>query len=307
MTKLDALNQIIKIILEGEKEGKTILSAINEAVKHFGGKGDAITNGQAINQLYEVFTGEKENLVPENIRKGVNILGVEGEDWQLEIAPITGSNYPKPLSYFVKKVNTDLLASVPQKYLHEMFYKMKGMEIVDMAPFANIQEDNLAGLFYSCEGLKKIDNLNLLDTSKVTLMNHMFSGCSSLTSLDLSNFDTSQVTNMSYMFSACSSLTSLDLSNFDTSQVTNMSYMFRACSRLTSLTLGPNWASNNSITSFDLSYCPLTKESVLDVLNKLADRTATTSKPTLKLKSTVKALLSDEEIKIATDKGWTVA
>lgn len=83
--------------------------------------------------------------------------------------------------------------------------------------------------------------------------------------------------------------------------------MFNSCSRLTSLTLGPNWASNNSITSFDLSSCPLTKESALDVLNKLADRTATTNKPTLKLKSTVKALLSEDEIKIATDKGWTVA
>ena len=232
MTKLDALNQIIKIILEGEKEGKTILSAINEAVKRFGGKGDAITNGQAINQLYEVFTGEKENLIPENIRKGVNILGVEGEDY-----------------------------------------------IVTFVENPSLQDGKLS-------------------------MRSVASNIASINTKLLSSF---KHTSMYYMFHNCSSLTSLDLSSFDTSQVTDMGYMFHNCPSHTSLTLGANWASNNSITRFDLSSCPLTKESALDVLNKLADRTATTNKPTLRLKSTVKALLSDDEIKIATDKGWTVA
>ena len=277
MTKLDALNQIIKIILEGEKEGKTILSAINEAVKHFGGKGDAITNGQAINQLYEVFTGEKENLIPENIRKGVNILGVEGEDWDIEFG----------------RLKVSLLS-----YDNDANFAITALTLNNKLAGANS--------FQKLPALQSLDVRNL-DTSKMTSMGDMFSSCSSLTSLDLSNFDTSKVWNMYGMFYNCARLTSLDLSSFDTSQVTNMGWMFQNCSRLTSLTLDPNWASNNSITSFDLSSCPLTKESALDVLNKLADRTATTNKPTLRLKSTVKALLSDEEIKIATDKGWTVA
>ena len=275
MTKLDALNQIIKIILEGEKEGKTILSAINEAVKHFGGKGDAITNGQAINQLYEVFTGEKENLIPENIRKGVNILGVEGEDWDIEVSNDRTSVLSK-----ITKINPQLYNKLKLTSTEAFFNGLSALASLDLSNF---------------------------DTSQVTNMSLMFFNCSSLTNLDLSNFGTSQVTNMSFMFFNCSSLTNLDLSSFDTSQVTGMYEMFDGCSSLTSLTLGVNWASNNSIYSFDLSSCPLTKESVLDVLNKLADRTATTNKPILKLKSTVKALLSEDEIKIATDKGWTVA
>lgn len=125
-----------------------------------------------------------------------------------------------------------------------------------------------------------------------------------LRSLDLSNVNTSSCTSMMYMFRNCYLLTSLDLSNWDTSSVTSMYYMFYLCYSLTSLTLGENWASNDFITSFDLSYCPLTHDSCLDVFNKLATKT---SSATLKLSSTTKALMSEDEIKIATDKGWTVS
>ena len=224
MTKLEALNQILNIIVESEKEGRTILEAINLTAKAYGGKGDSTNNAVAIKELYDIFTETKTQLTPANIKKGKTVLGVKGDYWEIEV-----------------NSNTSVLSKIT-KINPQMF-----------------------------------NNLQLIDK-------------------DTERF-----------FCGLSALTSLDLSNFDTSKVTSMYSMFDYCYRLTSLTLGPNWASNNRITSFDLSSCPLTKESVLDVLNKLADRTATTDKPTLKLKSTVKALLSDDEIKIATDKGWTVA
>ena len=255
MTKLEALNQILNIIVESEKEGRTILEAINLTAQAYGGKGDSTNNAVAIKELYDIFTETKTQLTPANIKKGKTVLGVEGD-------------------YYVADIS---------KY--------------DTTP--------------SVSRLPWIVNLNLKHTKLAPQgtrdsMNYAFYGMQ-LRSLEFGDVDTSRETSMWSMFNYCSSLTSLDLSNFDTSKVINMGSMFNSCSSLTSLTLGANWASNNSITSFDLSYCPLTKESVLDVLNKLADRTATTNKPTLKLKSTVKALLSDEEIKIATDKGWTVA
>ena len=269
MTKLEALNQILNIIIESEKEGRTILEAINLTAQAYGGKGDSTNNAVAIKELYDIFTETKTQLTPANIKKGKTVLGVEGDYWNIKMGE--------------KQISGNPITSLTTGY-----------QLSNVSSFQNLSS------------LTSLD-LSNFDTSQVTNMNSMFFNCSSLTNLDLSNFGTSQVTRMGLMFQSCPSLTSLDLSNFDTSQVTNMDSMFFNCPSLTSLTIGPNWASNNSIYSFDLSSCPLTKESVLDVLNKLADRTATTNKPTLKLKSTVKALLSDDEIKIATDKGWTVA
>ena len=132
----------------------------------------------------------------------------------------------------------------------------------------------------------------------------MFNSCSSLTSLGVSQFDTSNVTDMSNMFSNCSSLASLDLSSFDTSNVTGMSSMFQDCRKLSDVTWGNNWASNTSITSFDISDSLISHDSCLDLFNKLATRD---NSPTLKLRYTTKLHMSEEEIAIATNKGWTVA
>ena len=152
--------------------------------------------------------------------------------------------------------------------------------------------------------LETIKFKGIKGTEKVTSLNGIFSNLSKLTSIDFSDFDTSKCTNMYRMFYECSSLTSLDLSKFDTSSCMSMYYMFYECSKLSSITLGADWASNSSITAFDLSACPLTHDSCLDVFNKLATKT---SSATLTLSSTTKALMSEDEIKIATDKGWTVS
>ena len=143
-----------------------------------------------------------------------------------------------------------------------------------------------------------------IDTSKVTNMDRMFNSCSRLTSLDLSSFNTSNVTNMSRMFSGCSKLTTLNLSSWNTSNVTNMGDMFYDCGSLTNVTWGNNWISNTSITSFEVRQSPVSHDSCLDLFNKLATRD---NSPTLRLSTTTKGYMSEEEIAIATGKGWTVA
>ena len=146
------------------------------------------------------------------------------------------------------------------------------------------------------------------DTSNVTVMFRMFFALDAITTLDLSSFDTSKVTRMEGMFQSCHLLSSLDLSSFDTSKVTNMNNMFTGCTALTTLTLSQDWGVNTEITNLDLSACPLTHDSCLDVFNKLADKTQTaTTSATLTLNSTTKALMSDTEITIATTKGWKVS
>ena len=190
----------------------------------------------------------------------------------------------------------------------EMFSSCKSLETLDISnfDFSNVKEGSyygLNGLFKNCTKLSTIylPQTVTFKNSGISL-NNMFSSCSSLTSLDLSNFDTSNVQYMESMFSSCSSLTSLDLSNFDTSKVSEMKHMFQNCSKLSNLTLGNDWASNSSIKSFDLSYCPLSHESAVDVINKLATRS---NSPVIKFSG--KVGLYQSEIDVATNKGWSVS
>ena len=182
-----------------------------------------------------------------------------------------------------------------------MFEGCSSLTSLDVSGFNTSNATSLSHMFNGCSSLTSL-NLSNWNTSNVTSMMSMFQNCSYLTSLDLSNFDTSKVNWMNLMFNSCTSLTSLDLSNFNTSKVSDMKGMFEYCSKLFNLTLGNNWASNSSIKSFDLSSCPLTRESAVDVINKLATRS---NSPVIKFSNAVG--LYQSEIDIATNKGWSVS
>ena len=218
--------------------------------------------------------------------------------------------------------------------MYNMFSGCSLLTSLDVSNFNTSNVTSMASMFTDCSSLTSLD-LSNFDTSKATSMNSMFSDCKSLTTLDLSNFDFSNMSSGQYsglngifngckslktiklpatvtfnksgvsfanMFSFCSSLTSLDLSNWNTSKVTNMGDMFTFCSKLSNLTLGTNWASNSSISSFNLSYSPLTHESAVDVINKLATRS---NSPVITFSN--KVGLSQSEIDVATNKGWSVS
>lgn len=188
--------------------------------------------------------------------------------------------------------------------MESMFAECYSLSSLDLSNFDTSKVTNMLTMFSNCKAFTSL-NLSSFDTSSVTNMFGIFYNCLSLISLDLSSFDTSKVTNMNNMFYNCKALISLDLSNFNTSKVIYMDYMFKDCISLTTLTLGSNWASNEKVTSISLlNSSKLTHDSCLDVLNKLATRT---NSPTLQLHATTKALLSADEIKIATDKGWVVS
>ena len=172
---------------------------------------------------------------------------------------------------------------------------------IDLSSWDTSDVFDMRELFDGCRGLTSLD-LSKFNTSNVTNMSYMFQNCSSLASLDLSNFDTSKVVSMNNMFYGCSSLTSLDLSNSDTLNVKFMSSMFENCFELSNLTLGTDWAINSRISSFDLSSCPLTRESAADVINKLATRS---NSPVITFSNKVR--LYQSEIDVATNKGWSVS
>ena len=218
-----------------------------------------------------------------------------------------------------------------------MFNGCSSLTTLDVSGFDTSKVTDMGHMFDGCSSLTSLD-VSSFNTSKVNNYSSfagMFSGCISLKALDLSNFDFSNTYASSYtgiyalfsgcksletitfpstvtfnksgicmgnMFSSCSSLRSLDLSGFDTIKVTDMNGMFQYCYKLSNLTLGTDWASNSSISSFDLSYCPLTHESAVDVINKLATRS---NSPVIKFSN--KVGLYQSEIDVATNKGWSVS
>ena len=191
--------------------------------------------------------------------------------------------------------------------MNSMFFSGITLASINISNFNTSNVTDMSSMFSSCEKLTKLD-LSNFSTSNVTDMSSMFSSCKKLTELNVSNFNTSNVTDMYYMFSSCEKLTKLDLSNFSTSNVTDMGGMFNNCGSLTNLQLN-DLGRNEQCKKLDLSYCSkLTKDSVLYLFNNAFDRTAAgyTAAFTIKLNATTKALLSEDEIAIATNKGFTV-
>ena len=192
--------------------------------------------------------------------------------------------------------------------MYMMFHSATTLTTLDLSSWNTSKVTTMENMFNVCEAISYLDISNF-NTSNVTSMKYMFNSGTSLETLDLSHFNTSKVTTMENMFSVCSGLTDLDLSSFDLTNVTNMTNMFWSCTSLTNLQLN-DLGHNQSCTSLDLTHCSaLTKDSILYLFNNAFDRSAAeyTKAFTIKLNATTKALLTEDEIAIATNKGFTVA
>lgn len=237
--------------------------------------------------------------------------------------PITNMDYfTQPCRDKLKTIDLSNFDTSQVTSMYEAFYQCE-VESLNISNLDTSKVTNMSQMFNGCSNLTSLD-LSNFDTSKVTNMFLMFSGCYNLTSLDVSNFDTSKVTNMISMFLGTWNLTSLDISNFDTSNVVDMHYMFDYNSELIDLYMNFDVRLNHDFTDIffgcnkltnvvgkfegtkydlDLSYCPLTSASAMVFINGLA---TVTEKRTLALSRTTYDSLTNEQIAIATSKGWTV-
>lgn len=120
--------------------------------------------------------------------------------------------------------------------------------------------------------------------------------------------NTSYTTNMEGMFFGCKNLTTVPL--IDTSSVTNVQYMFSGCTKLTHVGGLTNFGKNPNLlypAAMFQDCNNLTHDSIMNIINNLYDRaTAGYSVVTLPLGSTNLGRISNDEIAIATNKGWTV-
>lgn len=222
--------------------------------------------------------------------------------------------------------------------MRSMFRDCHSLQTIPPINTSNVTD--MSQMFHNCSSLISIPQL---DTSKVTDMSGMFHGCHSLTSVP--QIDTSNATDMSHMFNSCESLETISI-NVDSatdlsymfpwcyklktvkftgvSSFTSTNNMFHNCYELetvSSLYMGGVESTSYMFSGceslknlgkldylkvdLDLSDCELlTHESLMNVINGLSKVTSTTR---LTIGGTNLAKLTNEEIKIATDKGWTVA
>lgn len=198
------------------------------------------------------------NLVPKNIKEGIEIFGVEGN------AKTTDLKITNGRCLFYNNARLDCMDDILKLCgnmtdTSSMFYECDSLTNLDLSSLDTSNVIYMGEMFDSCTSLTSL-NLSNFNTSNVTDMYCMFNNCYKLTNLDLSNFNTSNVEDMNTMFHECSSLISLDLSNFDTSNVSDMSYMFNSCYKLTSLNVSNFNTSNIKNMERMFTFCILLTE-----------------------------------------------
>lgn len=220
-----------------------------------------------------------------NMFAGMSIRGyfeLDCKNLSLGDAPLfngaTFSNLKGP-----RLINTTSLTDTISMYTHT--------NITEPYLFDTSNVTNMSCMFCNCHSLVSIPQLN---TSNVTDMSSMFVGCSSLVSIP--ELDTSNVTNMSYMFDGCSKLETIPL--LDTSNVTDSDNMFRTCYKIANI--GGFQGLKVSI-SMNYSYY-ITRESMLNIFNTIGE-----ARETITIRQDVADRLTDEDIAIATNKGWTIS
>ena len=182
------------------------------------------------------------------------------------------------------------------------FYNCSQLVDLDVSKWNTKSAINMGSLFSGCKSLTSID-LENWSTTKVTFMSAMFSGCSNLQEIkNIDKLSVNKVTALNSMFSKCELLTDLDLSTFNVSIAANLDYIFQDCQSLTNFKAMQNIKENVSVE--DSPY--MTVESLVSIINNLVDLQGVEGK-ILKLGAINLAKLSPEQIKIATDKGWSVA
>ena len=154
---------------------------------------------------------------------------------------------------------------------------------------------------------------SMIDTALLTYTNNMIYNCTSLTQLDTSGWKMSNVKSANNMFYGCSNLTTIDVSTWDCSLITSAINIFIGCKKLTSI-IGNRTleevleqdikALNGWSISISFSDTLLDDASLRAVVNGLA---AVSETQTLTLGTTLSSRLTDEEITIIHEKGWTIA
>lgn len=182
---------------------------------------------------------------------------------------------------------------------YQMFFSCKDLVHVALPDGSGRNVTRMDYMCYGCHSLSSISLPDGFGEDTYTLM-RSFANCSSLTDLTIpDHLSSDSISSISYMVYNCKSLETLNLPSHFGAGASATGSCFAGCTSLSTIT-----GSLNLGVSFSLSYSPLTHDSLINVINSIQ---TVTSKPTLTLGTKNLAKLTDDEKKIATDKGWTLA
>lgn len=220
------------------------------------------------------------------------------------------------------------------KDMSRFFYGCTALKTIDLSKLDTSNATTLKEMFYNCLNLVPID-CSTWDTSKCTDMSYMYTrnrtGDKEKTIKAPQHDDRSRTKNCTYMFGStgttngsaateiwapkcrtnnasfafqyCAHVTDLHLDGFDMQPSTSGTNIFAGCSALENIYTDAQTVM--PAVSFALSASPaLTEQSAVNIFNALPTVTAAR---TVSLAAATKALLTETDIAIATDKGWTVA
>jgi hypothetical protein len=203
--------------------------------------------------------------------------------------------------------------------LSYMFYRCSNLRSIPDTVKTD-ESTNVSYMFQDCSSLTEIPSFN---THKSTSLGSMFSGCVSLK--EIKYLDTTSST--SYGASSIFSSTKLQsIKNFKLGKnISSGLFTTFESTFLTDISIDISGCTGSNINTGFVNYCPkitnfeslgtidgainfsnctlLTYESLMNVLNSLSPVTST---KTLKLGAENLAKLTEEEIAIGTDKGWSI-
>lgn len=336
---------VIGNVVELQGEEKTISpSTTQQIIVPSDGK-----NGMTRLTVEAVDSSIDENIKPENIKEGTNILGVDGQYRGIDTSnatataddilkgktsysqneEITGTieTYDGSFEGNVGEENNTRIVEPRGSYESSSLNNtyMFNYMIKKLPDSINVSWTNCLNYFFAnCKNVLKFPQLILSNSAgyvtKIMFTAYMFYKCGQL-DFELFTFDTSNVLNASSMFQYCSRLTKIPI--FDFSSCYDVSNILADCGNLIDIggfnNLGKGYTrktNNYHPYKLDLSYCRnLTHESLMNVINNLYDLNLTYDvanggtlyRQSLVLGATNLAKLTEEEIAIATNKGWDVS
>lgn len=164
-----------------------------------------------------------------------------------------------------------------------------------------IKVSNAYELFRSCSNLTAIpDNLTFDTTANNCSIYTAFYYCSKLVRID-QELKGRGATGVWNAFTGCTSLISVKKLTIDATCTNDLNNTFAQCTSLTDIEFAGTIAANY----LNVQWSPLTHDSLISLLNALADKSGDTSKTwTVTLGATNLAKLTIEEQNIAYNKGW---
>lgn len=184
------------------------------------------TTGKFINQ---VLVKGDSNLVSENIKDGVSILGVDGS---------LDTKYSPRFISFRSYKGTELnqeIENLDTKNITDMSYMFDNCQNLREIDISNFNTDKITSISYMFDNCMILKNIKLfkIDTQNLRQMMQMFRDCRQITQIDLSNINVSNVIYTSGLFWNCYALEDVILPDFSQANISDFSYFLYNCHKIT--------------------------------------------------------------------------